>query len=35
MYQLKHLKEQLLAVSAILLNSIAFNANATATYDPA
>lgn len=35
MYQLKHLKEQLLTASTILLSGIAFNANATATYDPA
>ncbi len=35
MYQLKNIKEQLLAASTILLSSVAFNANATATYDPA
>lgn len=35
MYQLKNIKEQLLTTSAILLSSIAFNAHATATYDPA
>ncbi|TXI18704.1 MAG: hypothetical protein E6Q62_06130 [Nitrosomonas sp.] len=35
MYGLKNIKEQLLTTSALLLSGIAFNANATATYDPA
>lgn len=35
MYKLKHIKEQLLTVSAILFSSVAFNANATAIYNPA
>jgi hypothetical protein len=35
MYQLENIKEKLLATSAMLLSSIAFNAHATATYDPA
>lgn len=35
MFELKHIKEKLLVVSAALLGAAAFNVQATATYDPA
>jgi len=35
MYRLKNIKKQFLTTTTMLLSGIAFNANATATYDPA